>query len=209
MQALREALPVHLIAPTIYRDTGDIGENAAISQRFAQLRSRSHLGIQYDWLARFVAEEGITEIELSLHRGTGPAAMLAPYVQPSRDGYVLSPDADPELSIFRAFRFPLFDMTKLDMQEAADQHGFRHLLEKTWFCHSPTARGLACGTCGPCRYARNEGLARRIPVSGHSRYYGWGLKQVFKRTALGGYVASVRRARRAAPARGVSSLGKR
>lgn len=193
MRALRDELPVHLIAPTIFRDTGDVGENPAISQKFAQLRSRIHLGMQYDWLARFADEEGLAGLELSLHRGTGPHALLAPHVEPTQDGYVISADADPELSIFTAFRFPLFDMTKLDMQAAADRHGFRHLLEKTWFCHSPTARGLACGTCGPCRYTREEGLARRIPLSGQSRFYRWRLKQRFKRTAIGGYVASVRR----------------
>jgi hypothetical protein len=198
MRVLRDELPAGPIAPTIFRDIGDIGENRSITEKFERLRSRSHLGVQYDWLARFAAEEKLDGLELSIHRGGGgPHVLLEPYVEAAGDAYALRHDADPDLSIFRRFRFPLFEMTKLDIQAAADRCGFRASLERTWFCHAPTARGLPCGACSPCRYVREEGLSRRIPASGHSRYYRWRLRQWFKQTPLGRLLIANARRRRA------------
>jgi hypothetical protein len=171
MRALRAELPSGLITPTVFREVGDIAENEPITQKFERLRARSPLGPQYDWLARLAAEEDIDGLELAIHRDDQAYAFLEQHVERSGDAHVLRTEAQPDLSIFGRFRFPLFELTKLEMQAEAERHGYGELLENTWFCHDPTPAGRPCGDCMPCRFTRREGLGRRIPISGHVRYY--------------------------------------
>jgi hypothetical protein len=172
MQTMRDELASDLIAPTVYRHIDDIAPNPSLTEKWARLRAKQYVGTQYDWFARFAAQEGLDGIEMGIVRGGGIAVgLLGEYVERDGDAKVLRSDVPADLEIFRPFRFPLFDLSKLDMRAAADRGGFRHLLERTWFCVTPTARGLPCGMCRPCRVARKAGMARRIPVRGHARYY--------------------------------------
>lgn len=148
----------------------DLRPDDEITSRFERLRSRSHLGGQYDWLARFAKQQGVSDLELAIHRDDKAAGFLQPFVVRNDGGgdpyFELRSDvADPDLQLFQAFRFPVFDMTKLAMQRAAMEHGFVDLMELTWFCHLPTPDGRPCGRCNPCRYTMEEGLGRRIPLS--------------------------------------------
>jgi len=152
----------------------DLREDAAITDRLERLRSRSHLGGQYDWLARFALQHGLTDLELAIHRDDRAAAFLQPHVvreEGGGDPYFRLGDHPPDddLLVFRDFRFPVFDKTKRDMQRLARRYGFAELMELTWFCHIPTADGQPCGRCNPCRYTIDEGLARRIPLKARIR----------------------------------------
>jgi hypothetical protein len=171
MRALRAELPADLVAPTVFRDVSDISEDRSITEKFERLRARSPLGAQYDWLARFAAEEKLDGLELAVHRDDQLHAFLEGQVEPSGDAQVLRTEADADLSIFARFRFPLFELTKPEMQAEAERQGYAELLESTWFCHDPTPAGRPCGDCMPCRFTRREGLGRRIPISGHARHY--------------------------------------
>lgn len=150
-----------------------------VSAMLERLNERSYLGGQYEWLAR-LARALDEPLELCVHQDDRAAGFLAGHVTQVDDGYMLPPDHDdPDLALFARFRFPLFDITKVDMAERARQQGFGHVMEMTWFCHSPTLLGRPCGFCGPCRYTRDEGLARRVPkptplgrVGYHSRDVG-------------------------------------
>jgi hypothetical protein len=146
----------------------DVRPDAAITERYQRLKSRSHLGGQYDWLARFADQQGLDDLELAVHRDDRAAAFLEPHVVRCDGGgdpyHRLRDDPpDPDLRLFERFRFPVFDKTKRDMQRLARRHGFAELMELTWFCHVPTSDGRPCGRCNPCRYTMAEGLARRIP----------------------------------------------
>jgi hypothetical protein len=146
----------------------DLRQDPAITARFERLRSRSHLGGQYDWLARFALQHGLNDLELSIHCDDHAAGFLQPHVVREDGGgdpyFRLRDDPpDDDLLIFRDFRFPIFDKTKREMQRLARRHGFAELMEMTWFCHVPTPDGRPCGRCNPCRYTMAEGLARRIP----------------------------------------------
>jgi hypothetical protein len=147
----------------------DLRPDPQTTGRFERLRSRSHLGGQYDWLARFAVQQGLTDPELAIHQDDRAAEFLHPYVvKDDGDGdpsHRLRDDPpDDDLRIFEHFRFPVFDKTKRDMQRLAKEHGFADVMELTWFCHMPTPQGLPCGRCNPCRYTMDEGLARRIPL---------------------------------------------
>jgi hypothetical protein len=157
-----------LLEPVV-SSIADLRPDAEITARFERLRARSHLGGQYDWLARFAAQHGLTDLELAIHQDDRAAAFLQAHVVRDDGGgdpfYRLRdrPD-DDDLKIFQRFRFPVFDKTKRDMQRLARERGFIGLMELTWFCHVPTSDGRPCGRCNPCRYTIEEGLARRIPL---------------------------------------------
>lgn len=156
------------LATPVVSSVADLRPDAEITSRFERLRARSHLGGQYDWLARFATQQGLSDLELSIHRDDRAAEFLQAHVTREDGGgdayYRLRDDAPDDLRIFERFRFPVFDKTKRDMQKAARAAGFAGLMELTWFCHIPTADGRPCGRCNPCRYTMDEGLARRIPL---------------------------------------------
>jgi hypothetical protein len=160
----------------------DVRPDPAITARYLRLKARSHLGGQYDWLARFADQQGLSNLELAIHRDDRAAAFLEPHVvlcdgdgggDGFRDPYYKLRDDPPDadLRLFERFRFPVFRKTKRDMQREAAAAGFADVLELTWFCHLPTSQGLPCGTCNPCRYTIEEGLGRRIPLKGRLRFH--------------------------------------
>jgi len=156
-----------LILPTCYVELSDIRPHKTITESFARLVATSHLGGQYDWLARFADQYRLTDLELSIHRDDRAHFFLQDFVLLEKAGedayYRLRDDAtNSDLHIFRYFKFPLFDLTKRDMEEQAIKSGFINIMERTWFCHSPRADGSPCGICNPCRYTRKEGLGRRV-----------------------------------------------
>jgi len=161
--------------PTIFTEIGDIRPNPVITEQFGRLRARSYLGDQYEWLARYAEEAGLSDLELSIHKDDKAHDFLEHSVARGSDqsdsSYRLRSELpEPDLQLFRYFSFPLFDMQKLEMQRLARTHGFDDLMEQTWFCHEPLWNGMPCGTCAPCRYTREEGLGRRIPFPGQIRY---------------------------------------
>ena len=153
----------------VVRSVADLRPDEGITARFERLRARSHLGGQYDWLARFAVQNDLSDLELSIHQDDRAAIFLQPHVVREDGGgdpyFRLRDDPpDQDLRIFQYFRFPIFGQTKVDMQRDARRHGFADLMEMTWFCHIPTPGGEPCGRCNPCRYTIAEGLARRIPL---------------------------------------------
>lgn len=171
------------LLPTMIHEVNDIKVNATITEQFERLKAIGHLGSQYDWLARFAEEMGVFDLELAIHRDDKAHAFLEHFVTRESDStgayYRLRSDAtNPDLQIFRYFRFPLFDMTKLEMQRLSATYGFGDIMERTWFCHYPLRSGAPCGTCNPCLYTREEGLVRRIGLVGRMRFHLKALKRL-------------------------------
>lgn len=182
IHAIREGLAelspdaARRVAPTHVVSIHDIAPDATTSRRYARLRERGPLGIQYDWLARFVRQYGVRDLELCIHVDDKAEIFVRPYAEPheTRDGdrwWTLGRDAaaDPDLELFTAYRFPLLAMSKVDMRERARAHGFLPLMQRTWFCHSPVGE-LPCGRCNPCVYTVEEGMAERLPQAALRRY---------------------------------------
>lgn len=165
-----------MLGKPIVSSLSDLKPDAEITGRFERLRARSHLGGQYDWLARFAKQQGLTDLELAIHVDDRAAAFLRQYVVldgPAEDRYhrLMDDPPDEDLRLFDCFRFPIFDVTKRQMQAAARERGFLDLMELTWFCHLPTPDGKPCGRCNPCRYTIEEGLARRVPLNTRLRQH--------------------------------------
>lgn len=154
-------LPELLVTPIT-----EVPPQAVNSLRFGALRSQAPIGIQYEWLSNYAIGAGLI-LELSVHEDDRAAVFLKDHVHRVDDeagGYweLLTDVSDP-LELFRAFRFPILNLTKLEMERRADEAGFGDVMELTWFCHSPKG-GQPCGSCLPCQFTIEEGLGRRIPL---------------------------------------------
>ncbi|KWX56948.1 hypothetical protein [Mycobacterium sp. NAZ190054] len=153
----------HRLLPVRLVKVHEIPSAPAITAAFQKLREKQFLGEQYEWLARLAEHQQLT-LELSIHRDDRAHDFLVADVEERDGSFRLVPHpGDPALEVFRRFRFPLFDTTKLDMENVARDGGFSAAMELTSFCHTPV-RGKPCGYCNPCRYTFDEGLGRRVPA---------------------------------------------
>lgn len=134
----------------------DFPIDADIGSAFAALRSQSHVGTQYQWLAQFARVMGAPDgsIELCMPRHPEPSD-LQNLIFEDPAASVPRLKAGPARCIFRAFSFPTITMLKSDMNAVARREGFTELMAATWFCHKPID-GKPCGACAPCVIARVE-----------------------------------------------------
>jgi len=165
-----------LLRPSRLFDVTDLAPNATTAAQMKALKAVDYIGRQYEHLARYAQQLGLDGLELSIHRDDRAFLFLREAVrrvETSEGTYwaLVDPPPDPNLLLFRAFRFPLFDLTKLDMERVAAEYGFSSLMEQTWFCHKPLPGDIPCGRCGPCGYAMTEGMARRLPWASRLRYH--------------------------------------
>lgn len=144
-------------------------EDAELLASYLALRETSGSrapGGQLYWLAAAAKAHGLAPIEIGVHAEPGAAWYELLRRNVERSGETWSLPADPEiaeLAVFSPFEFPLLALSKLEMAERSRRAGFADLLELSWFCYAPDARGRACGLCPPCRQTIAAGLGRRIP----------------------------------------------
>lgn len=164
------------LLPTHFRDLQKIRPDARISRAFETLRERNFIGKQYEYLARFARELELEDIEVGFHRPSGSLRSIehcitATSSDAGRSFRLDATAAGPaERAVFGRFSFPLYEVTKLEMQRMAEERGVVDLMALTWFCHRPRRDGSPCGTCIPCTTAIEEGLAWRVPIAGRVRH---------------------------------------
>jgi hypothetical protein len=146
-----------------------LAPDPSVQDPWARIHSAYEVGSQYGWLVRMARQNGLDDLELSIHVDDRAQELVAGNVvhddapPPDDLGRIVADPTDPDLRIFDCFTFPLFKVSKPQMAALAGERGFATVMESTWFCHQPTWRRQPCGRCGPCRYTRDEGLARRVP----------------------------------------------
>lgn len=155
-------------------ERSSLSEDPSLDAMWSRLSKQGPLGTQYVWLANFMRQYDAWGLELCIHkddRATRFVVDHAIFRKNANGGYWELPDTvmNSDLELFRGFRFPILTMTKVKMKEAAHEMGFEHLMNMTWFCHSPTKTGEPCGVCGPCGDARIEGMGWRVPKTPLSR----------------------------------------
>ncbi|MDM1277716.1 7-cyano-7-deazaguanine synthase [Acinetobacter indicus] len=175
-----------LIKDHIYIKLDEIPHNEQITKQFKSLYAESFLGSQYDWLGRYVESIGLNDLELCIHKDDKAEAFVRNDVLKVVDGndqyYKLSPTPKKEaLLLFKNYHFPLLQMTKVEMGEIAKANNFAHIMEQTWFCHTPTVDNKPCGLCNPCKYTREEGLGRRVPRPPLRKYLYLEIRQLLSR----------------------------
>ncbi len=191
-QKVIERYPNAQIAWPRLIDGADIPADPDITAAFTRLASQSYLGGQYDWLPRYAVANKIDGLELCIHQQDKAHAFVsqeAKRVTTDNDSCYIVPNSGSDIStIFSHFRFPILEMTKTDMEEAAKQRGFGDIMEMTWFCHSPRD-GKPCGLCNPCIYTAQEGMAERLPQEALERQRSWPrlLKRQVKKSGLAAF----------------------
>jgi hypothetical protein len=134
---------------------------------------------QYEWLSRYAASTGLSDLELCIEfdvrqlNSNSSHGWLFDIARSSEeitddngDSYfVLSAEKIPylELNIFQYFHLPTFSISKLQMGELAKEYGFQDIMMHTWFCHNPRKDGSPCGMCAPCKLTRESGLEIKVP----------------------------------------------
>src|SRR5699024_11869728 len=116
----------------------DITKNEEITQAYKVLSSQSHLGSQYDWLARYCEYNNISSLELCIHNDDTVEGFIkndVTLVDENIDKYYVlnNETTQPELSIFSYYHYTLFDMSKLDIESSVQERGFGHLYIEIWF----------------------------------------------------------------------------
>ena len=166
-----------LLKPTKFVEALDIPTDKDITAAHDKILQREHIGDQYEWLAKVASYLKLPHLELGIHKDDRFTmllnSLLVAIQTHSGKNFHLKSDFvnQPEYIIFKYFRYPLLEMSKLDMRNYAIKHGFENLLHLTWFCHEPTFFSKKpCGTCLPCVYAIQEGMGYRIPLLGRFYY---------------------------------------
>lgn len=158
------------LRPTRYAPIESIRPDAAVTAAHARLVRTHRIGSQYDWLARFCAEQELDDVVMGFEDGRhGAHGVLRDAVgegdSPLGRVHRVRRDAlDADVGIvFGRYVFPLFERTKRDMALEVDRRGWRGLMVETWFCHRPIG-DEPCARCHPCIQTIRAGLGWRIPA---------------------------------------------
>lgn len=176
-----------LLQPPRFTAEQDIPPDEEVTRSYGRIREKNYIGDQYNWLARLAQTVGVDGLEMAIHReDKAHKAIESLVIQsgPEDDRfYMIDPKlrGSDEYRLFGNFRFPLFSMSKLEMDAIARDKGFHELMELTWFCHNPRPDGTPCGECNPCMYTIEEGLGRRLPFASRVRSF-FNLRYKVRRT---------------------------
>ncbi|MFY4729963.1 hypothetical protein [Nitrospira sp. BLG_2] len=100
------------IAPLQITSATEILEDPDISNAWKRLKQRSHLGYQYDWLARYAKSKQLTPLELSVHVDDKLYDFLKGQMEQTQSGgYRLQDHITGDESIFARFEFPILEFT--------------------------------------------------------------------------------------------------
>jgi 7-cyano-7-deazaguanine synthase len=165
------------ILPLITQQTSEFYQDCEIVGAYNRLCNISYIGPQYIWLAEFAKSNKGLELCIETddsHCGATWCLRKNGKLKKIIDGNLVYWILDEEnssrdvMTIFGSLRFPIIEITKLEMLEKYKVMGFFETMKKTWFCHTPV-NGEPCGVCSPCRQAVDAGLAFRIPPAGLER----------------------------------------
>jgi 7-cyano-7-deazaguanine synthase len=166
------------ILPLITQQTSDINQDCEIVGAYNRLRNISYIGPQYIWLAEFARSNKGLELCIETddsHCGATWCLRKNGKLKKIIEGdlvYWILDEANSSrdvMTVFGSLRFPIIEITKLEMLEKYRVMGFSETMKKTWFCHTPV-NGEPCGVCSPCRQAIEAGLAFRVPPAGLDRH---------------------------------------
>jgi hypothetical protein len=166
------------LLPTQFMEVNDVLPDPEITAAYQRINAISHIGTQYEWLARFCAMSGVSDMELCIKLShEGPTTFIEPFLRQcggnGRANYMLDErhQGNDVYTLFRYFRYPLFFLSKVDLEEAAIEAGFDELMYMTWFCYRPWFGTYPCGICRPCFVAIEREMGKRLPWPSRILYH--------------------------------------
>lgn len=147
-----------VLLPTRVSEKSSAVQSKEVQDAYNAIVKKMYIGDQYMWLADYCQTQGIEGMEIGVEEN--PIILKAV----NSAGY-------PYTEIFGKFRFPILSTSKLEMKEWAEATGTLAIMELTWFCHRPTAKGEPCGRCHPCEVTIVGGMDYRLPLRSRVRYH--------------------------------------
>jgi 7-cyano-7-deazaguanine synthase in queuosine biosynthesis len=171
-KALSVKFDISRIRPINFYCVNDIAENPVITRNFNEVGTPIKLGIQYDWVARFLDQHEIHNMELSIEKGRiynhiHESLELVSNTQGSY--HVLKKEYfNTELSLFKDIHFPLITYTPVTLLEKVKKLDLMDIMLLTWFCdrplYHPVKKHIPCYWCKSCREVRiKKNMGWRIP----------------------------------------------
>ena len=166
------------ILPTVFIEKASITIHEEISKARDELKKHAPFGDQYVWISSYALATGLKDLEMGAERISSERASYVDdrSVKIQEDGMWFYKIDDkhagtPLHQLFRFYRFPIRELSKIDMLEISKREGFYHLMELTWFCHHPRRNGKPCGFCSPCTQAYKYGMKFRLSRAARFRYH--------------------------------------
>ncbi len=181
MEAIRNALinkegTIATFLPIISVNIDSIPINEKITNAYKEICKKVKLGSQYEWLA------GLSQIypnlELGLEKPYGDDfssgnVAISTFGKFKLENGIKVIDCDNSSEeckiIFSRFKFPIVDLTELEMAENIKKWGYEDIMKMIWFCHTPI-KGKPCGVCRPCQQKMDNGMNFLINKKGQKRY---------------------------------------
>ena len=150
---IRERFPNRLL-DVWFVDKVEITDTVAESMKTLHQRGMVRRPVcQYGALAQYSLDLD-QPVDLAVHNEIPKTSMMYKAIHDKIDHQMIKPqlfNTQPELAIYRQFRFPTLHLTKQDMYKYAKDGGYDDILHDTWSCWYPTKRGEPCGRCIMCR----------------------------------------------------------
>ena len=158
----------NLLLSTRYVNEAEVKIDHSISESYEIIKTQNYIGNQYVIIANFGKQFLMDGLELCIHLDDKAHEVLKPYAavmsEDEQACRLLECNSPTHLyQLFGYFTFPIFNYSKIDMEEIAKDQNWIELMNLTWFCHRPFFGKIPCGICNPCIYTIEEGLGSRIP----------------------------------------------
>lgn len=168
-----------LLLPTIFFPKSEIKISEKLNAIYEKLNRELPMGTQYGWMSQYCHSEGIMDMELSIEDHTGGHRYdtmkkhLKKVKFKGEDVYVMDEryKGTSFYEVFKCYIWPILDTNRDTMLKIASKYNFTHLLNKTWYCHSPLKDSTPCGICTPCVQVYEEGDKKRLTTKARRRYF--------------------------------------
>ncbi len=120
---------------------------------FKIIRRRLPIAKQYYWLA--CLSKQYKNLEQGIHKEDIHLINLDELIEIKDETQHINWIVNPQKmdffkrQIFKNIRFPLINISKVEMKKHAEEHGFIDIMNSTWFCHHSTTK--PCKQCIPCK----------------------------------------------------------
>lgn len=152
-QKIRELHEVGaLLRDTIFYMRGDIEKNKEMAEMNQGILMEIHIGYMYEYLARYARQFNLTSLELCID-ASPPLTIHDLVINDLTEELVMKQEPrNPNLLMFKNFRFPVIHLTKQDMNLDAEKHDFLEIMNYAWYCMEPDG-DKPCGKCRSCKSA--------------------------------------------------------
>ena len=184
------------ILPLIVYSLADIPADPQITDAFAYLYSKSHIGGQYEWLARLstylhprievcVEKPKDTNSGVSgFHRAIN---LFGKMEFEDGIGYINREESSEEVNLVLGnLTYPTVTKSAVEMQEIIKIWGYEDVMSHIWFCHTPV-NGEQCGLCHPCQQKMESDMEWLLSEAAQRRFYRY--KKIQRMGRLGKYMA--------------------